>query len=42
MPRSRADLGYLSAEKLQNLVNRVQEVGRILSGLLNALAPSSH
>lgn len=34
------DLGYLSCEAAQELVNRVQEVGRILSGLLASLGHS--
>ena len=34
------DLGYLSNQVTQGLLDRVQEVGRILSGLLNSLGHS--
>jgi len=34
------DLGYLSDQAAQGLLDRVQEVGRILSGLLNSLGHS--
>jgi four helix bundle protein len=34
------DLGYLNDQAAQGLLDRVQEVGRILSGLLNSLGYS--
>ena len=34
------DLGYLSDQATQGLLDRVQEVGRILSGLLNSMGHS--
>ncbi|HEY7099348.1 MAG TPA: four helix bundle protein [Terriglobales bacterium] len=36
------ELGYLSESELQRLRSKIQEVGRILNGLLNSLSASSN